>query len=334
LSAPTPSFIVPGRFFALAPLLWFIAAPAHAEDARAVHLSWVRSAGAHECGDAARVQADVVRRLGKNPFREPSQLFVEASVSGHSGAFTAQLELMDAGGGSLGSRQVSSDAASCASLVSAAGLAIALMIEPDAAITPHLVPSNPPTPTPAPAPVRSPLRAVKAAPQLTFFAAGIVAARVLPQAAFGARLGAELRLPGAWRSELSLSFLPERRQELNGIDTGFGLTYASLGICYEPLSAARVTLAACALAQLGAMNVTAYEPARSRDGELAWSAGAVGLRAGWVLAEPLLLRVGVEGSLPLVRREYAVAGSSESTQPVFRDPAFAATLHAGLALRF
>lgn len=280
------------------------------------------------------MQADVVRRLGKNPFREPSQVFVEASVSGHSGAFTAQLVLLDAGGGALGSRQVSSDAAGCASLVSAAGLAIALMIEPEAATVPQPAPSpSPVSAAPAPASVAPP-PAVQAPPQLTFFAAGIAAARVLPQAALGARVGAELRLLGAWRSELSLSFLPERRQDLHGIDTGFGLTYGSLGLCYEALSAARVTLAACALVQLGAMNATAYEPARSRDGQLAWSAGAVGLRAGWVLAEPLLLRVGVEGSLPLVRREYAVAGPSGSALPVFRDPAFAATLHAGLALRF
>jgi hypothetical protein len=296
----------------------------------------VRSPDALTCGDAGRVQADVVRRLGKNPFREPSQLFIEASVSRPDGAFVAELEMRDDSGASLGSRRVVSDAASCASLVSAAGLAIALMIDPDAVAAPQ--PPLRPEPAPPPPPRTSPARDVPPSPrhqpELTFFAAALGAVRVLPQAALGARLGAEQRLPWSWRVELSLSFLPEARRELHGVDVGFGLTYGALGLCYEPLAAARISLAACGLAELGAMNVTAYEPARSREGQLLWSSAGLGLRAAWVLVGPLLLRVGVEGSVPLERREYAVMHPPAAEAVLFRDPGFAATLHAGLALQF
>jgi hypothetical protein len=309
-----------------------------AQSARAVHLSWVRAPEALECGDAGQVQADVVRRLGKSPFSEPSKIFIEATISKPDSAFVAQLEMRDQAGASLGSRRVASEAASCTSLVAAAGLAIALMIDPDAALAPPSALAPPPPPPPPPAPsktsVASSREPAMRAPQLTFGASALVAARVLPQAAWGVRLGAEQKLLARVHAELSLSFLPQVRQELRGVDVGFGLTYGSLGICYEPLAAARVTLAACGFGQIGAMSVNAYEPARSRAGQLPWSTAGVGLRAGWVLAEPLLLRAGVEGTLPIQRREYAVARATEPALVVFRDPAFAATLHLGLALRF
>jgi hypothetical protein len=314
-----------------------VALPSWAQSARAVHLSWVRAPEALECGDAGQVQADVVRRLGKSPFSEPSKIFIEATVSRPDSAFVAQLEMRDQVGASLGSRRVTSEAPSCASLVAAAGLAIALMIDPDAALAPPSTPA--PSPPPAP-PVPAKTSAVASrepaprAPQLTFAVAALVAARVLPQAAWGVRLGADQKLVARVHAELSLSFLPQVRQELHGVDVGFGLTYGSLGICYEPLAAARVTLAACGFGQIGAMSVNAYEPARSRAGQLLWSTAGVGLRAGWVLAEPLLLRAGVEGTLPIQRREYAVARATEPALVVFRDPAFAATLHLGLATRF
>lgn len=313
-----------------------LALPSHAQSARAVHLSWVRAPEALECGDAGQVQADVVRRLGKSPFSEPSKIFVEATVSKPDGAFVAQLEMRDEAGVSLGSRRVASEASSCASLVSAAGLAIALMIDPDAALAPSSAPAPPPPSVPL-APPRT-VAVIEApaprAPQLTFGVGALVAARVLPQAAVGVRLGADQRLAARLHAELSLSFLPQARQELRGVEVGFGLTYGSLGLCYDPLAAAHVTLAACGFGQLGAMSVNAYEPARSRAGQLLWSTAGLGLRAGWALAEPLLLRVGVEGTVPIQRREYVVARVAEPPVVVFRDPAIAATLHLGLALRF
>lgn len=314
-----------------------LAFPGQAQSARAVHLSWVRAPEALECGDAGQVQADVVRRLGKSPFSEPSKVFVEATVSKPDGVFVAQLEMRDEAGTSLGSRRVASEAPTCASLVAAAGLAIALMIDPDAA----LAPPSAPAPVPPSLPLAPP-RIIAAppevptprAPQLTFGVGALVAARLLPQAAVGVRLGADQRLASRLHAELSLSFLPQVRQELRGVDVGFGLTYGSLGLCYEPLAAARVTLAACGFGQVGAMSVNAYDPARSRTGQLLWSTAGLGLRAGWAVAEPLVLRVGVEGTTPIQRREYAVARVSEPAVVVFRDPALAATLHLGLALRF
>src|SRR5215208_1253598 len=70
------------------------------------HLSWIRSASASACPDAGHVQADVVQRLGRNPFTEPSQTFVEASVSKDGARWQAEIEMRDAAGHSLGRREV------------------------------------------------------------------------------------------------------------------------------------------------------------------------------------------------------------------------------------
>ena len=311
-------------------------APAPRVDA-GVHLSWVRAESALECGNAGLVQADVVRRLRKNPFTEPSRVFVEANVTRVGTAFQAQLELRDEQGRPLGTRRVTSDAASCDSLVSAAALAIALMIDPDAVLAPAEPPAalppasvTPPATTPAPAAI-APLESRARGGLL---AAVVGSSRVLPRAALGMRVGVEVLPLRRWGAELSLTFLPEVRQELRGFDVSFGLTYASLGLCYQLLGATTVQLGACALGSAGALHATAFEPARGVRGQLFWSAAGAGLRAAWQLAPPVLVRAGVEASLPLERRDYLMRRGALEEVTVFSDPNFSATLHVGLGVRF
>jgi hypothetical protein len=320
--------------------LGLLAAPSRAQDSaslnveRAVHLSWVRTPDAIECGDAGRVQADVVRRLGNNPFSEPSHVFIEAHVSRDAAAFQAELEMRDATGASLGSRQVRSDAPTCASLVSAAGLAIALMIDPDATSAPK--PPKPPPKEPD-KPAQRPVHVALPAPKLdhgSWFVAGVAAAKVLPRAALGLRLGGDVRLARRFDFEALLTFLPEQRQTLRGLDTGFSLTYATSGFCYRLLDDDNATLSGCGSASMGAMHAVSYAPARGRDGELLWSSVGLGLRAAWALAGPIVLSGGVEGGVPLTRHDYVVSRSSGADTVVFSDPAFAATLQIGLGVRF
>ena len=310
-------------------------APAPRVDA-GVHLSWVRSESALECGNAGLVQADVVRRLRKNPFTEPSRVFVEAHVTRVGTAFQAQLELRDERGQPLGTRRVTSDAASCDSLVSAAALAIALMIDPDAVLAP-------PEPPPAPPPASTTPPATASVPPALgpenrarggLLAALVGSSRVLPRAALGMRVGIEVLPLRRWGAELSLTFLPEVRQQLRGFDVSFGLTYASLGLCYQLLDATTVQLGACALGSAGALHATAFEPARGVRGQLFSSGAGAGLRAAWQLAPPVLVRAGVEASVPLERRDYLMRRGALEEVTVFSDPSFSATLHVGLGVRF
>src|SRR5450755_3770225 len=128
---------------------------------RELRLSWVRSASAASCPDAGHVEADVEQRLGWSPFVHPNAASesIEASVTRDNDVWRAAIELRAADGSSLGSRDVESPAASCASLAAAAGLAIALMIEPLSPGQPARAALGAP-PAPKPAAVFTAARAV------------------------------------------------------------------------------------------------------------------------------------------------------------------------------
>jgi hypothetical protein len=315
------------------------AAVSHAQaQSEAVHLSWVRAPGAESCGDAGHVQADVMRRLGRDPFSEPSRFFIEATVTRSGVEWRAELALREAAGDSLGSRTVTSDAASCASLVSAAGLAIALMIDPDAG---HAAAPPAPPPPPASRSKPKPPRAglVRSAAPAAEVRGGIMgavagAARILPEPALGLRVGGELGLWAELDLALSLSFFAQQRERLRGFDVSFGLTYASLGPCYRFVDAARVQLAGCAAFSLGAMHAVTFEPERGRTSELRWTAASLGAQAAWLLVGPVTLRGGVEAVVPLEQHEYVIVRGDSERVSVFSDPVLAATAHLGLGGRF
>ena len=300
------------------------------------HLSWVRAPAAVSCGDAGAVQADVARRLGRDPFAEPSRLFIEAMVTREGSEWRAELEMRDAAGESLGSRTVVSDVPSCASLVSAAGLSIALMLDHEAARNP------PPSPAPPPPPPvdREPLAPAPAAEARAHGARGSVvaaltgAALLLPEPALGLRVGGDLTLAGALDLALALHFFPEQRQELSGFDVSFGLTYASLGPCYRVVDVARVQLAGCGAFSLGAMHAVTFEPEQSQKSELRWTAASLGLQAAWLLFQPVTLRAGVEAVVPLEQHEYLILRDDSAPVRVFADPEIGATAHFGLGGRF
>lgn len=313
------------------------AEPSVPKDQR-IHLSWVRAASALECGDAAHVQQDVVRRLGKDPFGEPSTLFVEAQVTREAERFVASLELRDVAGTSLGSRQVASDAPTCASLVSAAGLAIALMIDPDAVAEPKLAPKPKPLPQePAPPPPPQVQTITVREPARTWLLVGAAGAiRTLPRASVGVVLGGGLDLSRHVALELTLSFHPEQRERLRGFDVSFGLSRVSLAPCLALVRGRSADLWGCAIGRVGAVHAVTHAPERSADSQLPWAAAGVGLRAGWLLSPPVALRMGISGDVPLLRRDYKVSVGEPQAQEVvvFSEPRFAATLDLGLALRW
>lgn len=312
-----------------------LVANARAASPSGAHLSWTRSASAVSCPDAGQVQADVVRRLGRNPFLEPSHVFIEAAISHEAGRWQAEIEMRDADGNSLGSREVQSDSPQCASLGSAAGLAIALMIEPDRALA-----RSPTLPPAEPAPAESESAPVAVAPpaatsqRIALAASVVAAARVLPKPALGARLSGDLRVYDRLDVTLSLSFLPERRAVQSEQDVSFGLLWGALGPCYRLVDSQRVQLSACATVSFGALRSVVFEPARARSSQLPWAAAAAGLRVGVSPIAPLQLQGGLDVLTPLYRREYLVERAPGSYVEVFSDPTVAGAGFVGLGVQY
>jgi hypothetical protein len=302
-----------------------------------VHLSWTRSPEALACPDAGRVQADVVRRLRRSPFSEPSSVFVEASISKSGELWQAEIEMRDAEGASLGSRRVESDSANCTSLASAAGLAIALMIDPDALLepTPATPPPAPPPAQPDPAPGVPPVEPAAQRPRrLALVASLLLVSRALPRPALGGRLATELRLVGRLDASLALAVLAERRGILRGEDVSFGLLWGGLGPCYRLIDSATVKLSGCATFLFGALRSVVFDPSRARTSQLPWAAAAAGVRVGVSPLGPLQLDGGVDLMTPLYRRDYLVERAPGDHVSVFSDPALAGAAFVGVGVQY
>jgi hypothetical protein len=318
-----------------------VAEPSAAQ--RALRLSWVRSASAASCPDVGHVEADVERRLGWSPFARGSGASesIEALVSRDKDVFRAVIELRAADGASQGSREVESPAPTCASLAAAAGLAIALMIEPllptESEPHPVLAPSAPP---PAEKPAAAALKAPTGAtskpspaatePEQSLSLGALGLSRVLPQFALGVTLVGNVRVVNRLYAVVSGSLLPEQRQNAGGTNVGFGLSLASIGGCYRLPFAESWSISSCASLLLGSMQVivtipepqaAVATPDQAAPGSRLWSAGSAGLRLGWNFGR-FEAALGLDGLAHFSRQSYVIERPNPTS--FFVEPAVAA----------
>ncbi|MES1177464.1 MAG: hypothetical protein ABUL62_24290 [Myxococcales bacterium] len=329
---------------------------------RELRLSWARSATAASCPDAGHVEADVERRLGWSPFVRGtgSAESIEAVVDRDTDVWRAAIELRAADGSSLGSRNVESPANSCASLAAAAGLAIALMIEPllppEAQVVPAPAAVTPPATTSKPSSnpnLKKPegadtdtqdaqngqdgdsdrsARRRSSSPvgdgSLALGAIGV--SGVLPHFALGVSLSGSVRLVDRWFVDASGSFLPQQHVQQGGGEVGFGMTLGALGTCYRVPLATRLSVASCASLLLGSMQVIVNNPQPVAAGSHPWWAASAGLRLGWNPGR-FQVAIGVDGIAHFERRSYRLERAETlDSASLFVEPA--AALAGSLAL--
>jgi hypothetical protein len=126
-------------------------------------LSWVRGEGAEECPPARALVAEVERRLGRAVFDAAAERSFEVEVMRFGKTYRSDVYVRDAGGKTLGHRSLQSDEPGCTALLNATALAVALVIDPEAAarepapnkpIAAFQAPVVAPPPPPAPSPWR------------------------------------------------------------------------------------------------------------------------------------------------------------------------------------
>lgn len=325
---------------------------------REMRLSWVRSGTAASCPDAGHVEADVERRLGWSPFVRGAGAAesIEAVVSRDSDVWRAAIELRAADGRSLGSRNVESPAASCGSLAAAAGLAIALMIEPllppesqatPAPVTVEPPPTKPPlsssTPATNPDGTTDPDAGVEAAASshrrsasatsdgsVSLGAVGV--SGVLPRFALGVALAGSVRVVEHLYVAASATLLPQQHAgagavgpnvaaspsdpRSTAVDVGFGMTLGAIGPCYRVPLAARLSIASCASLLLGSMQVIVENPEPVAPGSRPWWGASAGLRLGWAPGR-FELALGLDALAHFKRRSYRVEQAQASGSAVF-----------------
>ena len=106
------------------------------------------------CSDHTAIARNVTARLGRDVFAESAQESIEGVIQHEGGRWEARLYVRDANGLLVGSRSLVSESPDCAALDAAVTLAIALTIDPDAAL--RSPPRAPPAPSSAAASVSLP----------------------------------------------------------------------------------------------------------------------------------------------------------------------------------
>ncbi|HEY3450914.1 MAG TPA: hypothetical protein VGK67_31450 [Myxococcales bacterium] len=138
-----------------------VAASAAAKPAPSVRLVYSRAGEAESCPAEPAVRGAVAARLGTDPFREPAELIVRASLTSDAGTLRARIEVHTAAGEPRGSRELTSRASDCVELASSMDLAISIAIDPLAMVKrpPEPPPPAPKLAEPAPAPQACPATA-------------------------------------------------------------------------------------------------------------------------------------------------------------------------------
>lgn len=312
-----------------------------------MRLVWVRGERTQGCLDRGAIARRVVERLGREVFSDSAPRSIEGVVQHEGDRWDAHLYVREADGSLFGSRYLTSTAPDCTALDAAVTLAIALVIDPDAATRPSLATVPPPAPTPdpvappaapsspsdrgpvaaAPPPTTTPAHAPlpiaatlpnpvpPRTPQEPFRAdalaatgRALVAAGVLPAAAVGAGLSVEGPVNRTVQATAGMLYLPEVRTASR--DFAFGLTSGWLGACAKPWAEGRVAITACGKILLGAIHSVVYTLAPTEPGDRVWTSAALTLGFKVRIGGPFVAELGGEGWVPFTPYRFRVVGQS------------------------
>lgn len=304
-----------------------------------LRLSWVRAGSAESCPDARSVVAQVRERLGRDPFSDGASNAAEILVERRDGQFSARIALRSEHG-TQGERTLTTDQ-ECDALVSAVALALAIQLDPNAALRPRgsvevpapdaepqVVQATSPSPRPRveaaakpAAPSTSPASEIVAATndgreRGTLSAGALLTSNLVPGAGVGATLGAELTLARRLHASLTAGYVAESRTSDGRF--GFGLSMAGVGLCGDAVATRWITLDACAAVLPGAIHAVVYADLPTRPGERFWLGASATAVARVNVLRSLFLEVAGGAIFPMIRHHFSVTGVADD---VFRQPA-------------
>jgi hypothetical protein len=315
---------------------WLISADGDAQDVPSeAELSWVRAPGAESCADARSVREQVDRRLGRHVFGTRGAIAFEAEVSRAGSRWFARITARGSSGELLGARALESEALRCDSLVEAAGLAIALVIDPNAGDrVAQPPPPEPPDHRPArlatPPPLRSAARTRHVDAPAWVDVRALLSAGLLPGLAPGVALGAELPMHSRLSASTELRYWPEQATRALDSRFAFGLTALALGLCLETLRGRALGLALCAAGQLGAIHAVVFDLPPTEPGQRFWAAASAKAQLYLPLG-PTRISIALLGAAPITRHHFRAIGQDET---IFRQSAVVAAGELGLGMRF
>lgn len=324
MASSASSFRAPTLGAAL--LVALAATSAHAKEP--LRLSLVRDDAARACPDASEVEALVRARLRRDPFAGPMKSHAEVALGGEPSRLRARIRIVE-DGVLVGERTLESDA--CAPLADATALALALYVDPNAALTPPT--PSPPAPAP-PQPREAPLPpqerttlAPKADRSASLVASGLFVSGALPRAAEGAAVTGALTVGPLVTAEIFGWLLPEVRPSDRRF--GFGLAGGGARGCVDVVRTRSVLFGPCAGIFVGEIHAVVYEQLPTEPGGRAFAATLGDARAMLRLVGPLVVSARAGAFVPLVRNRFFVIGEADT---VFHQPALALAGELGLGV--
>ena len=339
-------------------LAWAASAarPAHAAEPEPTPttyaLSWVRAEGAEDCPTGRALSAEVERRLGRRVFDAAAERSFEVEVTRFGSRYHSDVFVRDAAGKALGHRALESDEPGCGALFAATALAIALVIDPEAAQRESSVtqgvaafeapPSAPPpvaVPVPPPAVVAppksepAPPAPAPAAPTpATMSLRSMLLSGLVPGLAPGFGLAATARPTGRWGYALSGSYTaPRTVREGEGIFE-IGLTRATAALTLDAAQSPALRLVLSAGPSLGAYHLAVLEPVPVTDpGDFLFAALELGATLQVLVSNNVFLELGGQGLVPFKRQEFLTRGQAT---PVWSQPWFSGGALLGVGARF
>ena len=304
-----------------------VAGRAAAKGPPTVRLTYERSATAADCPDKEIVLDAVRARLGFDPFREPAEIAIRASVARTDGVLSATL-LLSGEPSESAERRLVSRLADCSELAAAMELALSIAIDPlsgSRAPTPRtpapvtVVISQPPPPSPPP-PSREP-----GTPKFLFAtggAAGSLGSALSPSLGFLAGFGlASERWSVAIEGRADL---PTSRQ-VEGGSIRLSVLAGTLAPCVH-----RRPFGGCLLATAIALRGSGHDGLTEAQ-QLTTTVVALGARAVLELprAGSFAVRAYADVLGPLTRTTLKVG-----TEPVWTTPALSVTLGLAAVVNF
>lgn len=315
-------------------------------------LSWVRAEGAEDCPTGRVVAAEVERRLGRAVFDVNAERSFEVEVTRFGKIYRGDVFVRDSAGKTIGHRLLESDEPGCSALVNATSLAIALVIDPDAATrepapgssvaafeAPPAAPSPPSPPPPAPAP---PAPAPPAPPEMrlpvppppsrTVSVRAQLAGGLVADTSPGFELAVTGRPGARWGYALTASYVLSQTVSRGNGALDIGLTRASVLLTFDAGRTERVRLVFAAGPSVGALHVAVRRPAPVIEpGDFWFAAAQLGAGLQVAVSKEIFVELGGAGLVPLVRQSFLVQGESE---PLFRQPVLAGFGFLGVGATF
>jgi hypothetical protein len=311
-------------------------------------LSWVRLEGAEECVATQPLARSVEERLGRSVFvsAADADLSVEGRVERKNKTWRAHVEVRDPTGKLLGTRDLESAEASCESLRAPLALALAVMIDPDAALGPKPTATPTPTPTPtptlAPTPTLTPTLAPTPVPAPTskwdvqgFVGPGITVGLV-PDVGWGITGGGLVGSPLPFvGGKATATYVFETAVPVEGgASVRMSALLGSLAYCPLLLRDARFSVAVCAGGASGLIFVRGVGFAVARSELRGTIAAQVDARASVRLVGPLTVGMGADVLVPLVRDTIAFTRADGSQKAAFEPSPAAFAADISLGVRF